>query len=107
MRQEILLGRHAVPKRVRLPDGTSFVARYKRISRKNLLGNTRITKSRMIRLRNKRKTSVKKKRVRFILPNTPTQARTRRIRKKPQENAIWERTSKHHSKLKFKWALKQ
>ena len=36
MRQEILLGRHAVPKRVRLPDGTSFVARYKRISRKNL-----------------------------------------------------------------------
>ena len=107
MRQEILLGRHAVPKRVRLPDGTSFVARYERISRKNLPGNIRITKSRMIRLRNKRKTSVKKKRVRFNLPNTPTQDRTRRIRKKPQENAIWERTSKHHSKLRFKWALKQ
>ena len=45
MRQKILLGRCAVPKRVRLPDGTSFVARYERISKKNLPGNRRVTKT--------------------------------------------------------------
>ena len=39
MRQKILLGHHAVPKRVRLPNGTSFVTRYERITRKNLSGN--------------------------------------------------------------------
>ena len=50
MRQKILLGRCAVPKQVRLPDGTSFVARYERISRKNLPGNRRVTKTRTIRV---------------------------------------------------------
>ena len=82
MRQKILLGRRAVPKRVRLPDGTSFVARYERISRKNLPGNIKVTKTRTIGPRNKIKTRTKKKRVRFNLANTPTQDRARRIRKK-------------------------
>ena len=61
MRQKILLGRRAVPKRVRLPNSTSFVARYERISRKSLPGNIRITKTRTIGPRNKRKTRVKKR----------------------------------------------
>ena len=82
MRQKILLGRRAVPKRVGLPNGTSFVARYERISRKNLLGNIKVTKTRTVGPRNKRKTRTKKKRVRFNLANTPTQDRARRIRKK-------------------------
>ena len=82
MRQKILLGRCALPKRVRLPDGTSFVARYERVSSKNLPGNIRVTKTRTIGLRNKRKTRTKKKRVRFNLTNTPTQDRARKIRKK-------------------------
>ena len=82
MRQKILLGRRALPKRVRLPDGTSFVARYERISRKDLPGNITVTKTRTIGPRNKRKTRTKKKRVRFNLTNTPTQDRARKIRKK-------------------------
>ena len=81
MRQKILLGRRAVPKRVRLPNGTSFVARYERISRKSLPGNIRITKTRTIGPKNKRKTRINK-RVRFNLVNTPAQGRARRIRKK-------------------------
>ena len=81
MREKLLLGRRAVPKRVRLPDGASFVARYE-ISRKNLPENIRVTKTRTIGPTNKRKTRAKKKRVRFALANTPTQDRARRIRKK-------------------------
>ena len=44
MRQKIVLGRRAVLKRVTLPDSTSFVARYERISRENLPGNITVTK---------------------------------------------------------------
>ena len=69
MRQKILLGHHAVPKQVRLPNGTSFVTRYERITRKNLSGNIRVTKTRTIGPRNNRKTRAKKKRVRFVLAN--------------------------------------
>ena len=65
-----------------MPDGTSFVAIYERISRKDLPGNIRITKTRTTGPRNKRKTRTKKKRVRFNLANTPTQDRATRIRKK-------------------------
>ena len=95
MRAKIVLGRPAVPKRVRLPNGTSFVARYERTSRKNLPGNIRVTRT--VGPRNKRQTRVNKKRVRFSSANTLTQDRARRIRKKKkekkkkkiQENAIW------------------
>ena len=60
--RKIVLGHRAAPKRVRLPDGTTFVARYKRISRINLPGNIRVTKTRTVGPRNKRQTRVKKKR---------------------------------------------
>ena len=38
MRQKIVLEKYAIPLKVNLPNGTSFVARYERISRKNLPG---------------------------------------------------------------------
>ena len=85
MRQKIVLGRRAVPKRARLPDGTSFVARYERISRKSLSGNIRVTKTRTIGPRNKRTARVKKYRVRFNLANTPTQD-TRQGQKNKKKN---------------------
>ena len=53
MREKIVLGCRAVPKRVRLPDGTSFVARFERISRKSLPKNIRVTKTRTIGPRNR------------------------------------------------------
>ena len=36
MRQNVLLRRRVTPQRVRLPNGTSFLARHERVSRKNL-----------------------------------------------------------------------
>ena len=36
MREKIVLGRRTSPKVVTLPNGTTFIARYKRISRKEL-----------------------------------------------------------------------
>ena len=88
MREKIVLGRCAVPKGVRLPDSTSFIARYKRISRSSLPGNIRVTGKRTVGPRNRQAPRIKKKRVRFDLVNTPTQDRVRRI-KKIQEIAIW------------------
>ena len=85
MRQKIALGRRAVHKRVRLPDGTSFVARDERVSRKSLPGNIRVTKTRTIGPRNKIIVRVKKKRVRFDLVNTSTQDRARRIKKNTED----------------------
>ena len=54
------------------------MAKYERMSWKNLLGNIRVTRTRTIRPRKRR---VRKKRTRFSLANTPTQDRTRRIKK--------------------------
>ena len=48
MREKIVLGRRAVPKRVILPGGTSFVARYERINRSSLPGNIRVTRTRTL-----------------------------------------------------------
>ena len=93
MRQKIVLGCRAVPKRVRLPDGTSSVARYERIRRKNLPRNITVTKTRTVGPRNRRKARTKKKRVWFNLANTPTQDRAKRIIKKIQKITIWQRTS--------------
>ena len=53
MRRKIVLGRQAVPLRVNLLNGTSFVVRYERISRKNLLGNISVLRTRTIGPRNK------------------------------------------------------
>ena len=77
MKQKIVLKKRAVPLRVNLPNGTSFVARYERISRKNLPWNIRVSRQRTIGPRNTQKW---KKKVRFALANTPTQDRVRRIK---------------------------
>ena len=79
MRQKIVLRRRAVPLNVTLPNGISFVARYKRISKKNLPGNIRVTRT---RTSGPQKRCTRKKKVRFALANTPTQDRAKRIKKK-------------------------
>ena len=61
MREKIVLGRRAAPKRVRLPDGRSFVARYKRISRSSLPGKTRVTRTRTVGPRNRQTPRTRKK----------------------------------------------
>ena len=88
MREKIIPGRLAVPKRVRLPDGTSFVARYERISRSSLPEDIRVTRTRAVGPRNRRARRIKKKRVRFNQANRPTHDRARTI-KKIQEITIW------------------
>ena len=60
-----VLGRRAVPKQVRLPDGTSLVARFERISRSSLPGNIRVTRTRTTGPRNRQALRIRKKRVRF------------------------------------------
>ena len=59
MRQKIVLRRCAVPLNVTLPSGTSFAARYERLSKKNLPGNIRVTNKQTIGSR-KRRTRKKK-----------------------------------------------
>ena len=59
MRQKIVLRRRAVPSNTTLPNGTSFAARYERVSKKNLPGNIRVTNARIISPR-KRRTKKKK-----------------------------------------------
>ena len=81
MGEIIVLGRRAVPKRVRLLDSTSFVASYERISRSSLPGNIRLTRTRTIGPGNRQASRIKEKSVRFNLANTPTQDRARRIKK--------------------------
>ena len=79
MRQKIVLRRRAVPKQVTLPNGTLFMAKYERMSRKTLPRNKTVTRTGTIGPRKRR---VRKKRVRFALANTPTQGRARRIKRK-------------------------
>ena len=79
MRRKIVLRRRAVPLNVTLPNGTSFAARYERLSKKNSPGNIRVTNKQTIGPRKRR---TRKKKVRFALANTPTQERARRKRKK-------------------------
>ena len=76
MREKIVLRRRSVPVAVNLPNSTSFVSRYERISRKQLPGNISVSRTRTVGYRNKRKT---KKKVRFALANTPTQDRAKEI----------------------------
>ena len=48
MRNKIVLAPRTVPKRVTLPNGTNFVSRYERISRKNLPGNITVPNKRTV-----------------------------------------------------------
>ena len=79
MRQKIVLRRRAVPLHVTLSNSTCFAARYERISRKNVPGNIRVTRTRTTGRRKKR---ARKKKVQFALGNTPTQDKAKRIKKK-------------------------
>ena len=78
MRDKLLLCRRPIPVAVNLPNGTSFVSSYERVSRKQVPGNMSVTRTRTIGPRKKPKT---KKKVRFKLANTLTQDRAKRIRK--------------------------
>ena len=79
MRDKLLLCRRPIPVAVNLPNGTSFVSSYERVSRKQVPGNMSVTRTRTIGPRKKPKT---KKKVRLKLANTLTRDRAKRIRKK-------------------------
>ena len=85
MRQKIVLRRRAVPLHITLPNGTSFAARYKRISRNNLPGNIRVIRTHNIGPPKRR---TKNKKMRFLLANTPIQDRAKRIKKKYRK--LWD-----------------
>ena len=55
MRKKIVLKRKTTPKVVTLTNGTTFTARYERISRKNLPTNIKVKKTRTIGPRTQRK----------------------------------------------------
>ena len=59
-RDKILLRRRTISRRVTLPSGRSFVARYKRVSRKSLPANVTIKRNRIIGPRQKRKHKTQK-----------------------------------------------
>ena len=56
MREKIVLCQQVVQLAVNLPNCTSFVSRYERISRKQMPGNIWVTRTRTVGPRNKRKT---------------------------------------------------
>ena len=74
MKQNVLLRRRVTPQRVRLLNGTLFLARYERVSRKNLSSNVTIRWTRTTGPRNRQ---IRKKKVRFA-PST-TQRVAKRI----------------------------
>ena len=77
MRQNVLLRRRVTPQRVRLPNGTSFLPRYERVSRKNLPSNVTIRRTRTIGPRSRQ---IRKKKVRFA-PSTTQRVAKRIVRK--------------------------
>ena len=90
MREKILLRKRTSPKQVTLPNGTTFVVRYERISRKQLPINVHVRNARKIGPRNKNKSKmgsgptkrarVTKKKVRFT-PSTSLRERIARIKR--------------------------
>ena len=66
MRPKIVLRRRAVPLNVTVSIGTSFAARYERISRKNLPGNIKVIRTQTI---DPRKRRTKKKKVTWQVRN--------------------------------------
>ena len=85
IREKIVLRWRTCPRLVTLPNGTTFTARYERISRKQLPINIHVKNARKIRPRNiKIETGLMvpaRKKVRFV-PISATQDRVRRILKK-------------------------
>ena len=61
MRQKIVLRQRAVPLNVTLPNVISFAARYEKISKRNLPGNMRVTRTQTIGPQNKRTRKKKSK----------------------------------------------
>ena len=59
-KQKIILRRRVTPQRVRLPNGQSFLARYERVSRRNLPRSVTVKRRRQIRSRNRRKRKTQK-----------------------------------------------
>ena len=55
-RKKILLRQKATPQRVTLPNRRSFLARYERVSRKNLPSNVTIRRSQTKRIKTSKKT---------------------------------------------------
>ena len=53
MKEKIVLKKRSTPKIVTLPNGTTFTARYERISRKQLPSNIRVKKVQTVRPRNR------------------------------------------------------
>ena len=91
---------------VTLPNGTCFAGSYEKIRRKNLPGNIKVTRTRAI---GPRKRCTRNKNMKFALANTPTQDRTRRIRKKYrklQRYSNWLWNSGRFSKIRHKHGLK-
>ena len=58
MREKIVLRRRTFPRIVTLPNGTTFTARYERVSRKQLSTNIRVTNARKIGPRNRNKSKM-------------------------------------------------
>ena len=77
MKENALLRQRVTPQKVRLPNGTSFLARYERLSRKNLPSNLTIRPTRTIGPRNRR---IRKKKVRFA-PSATQRVAKRTVRK--------------------------
>ena len=84
MREKIVLKRRSTPKIVTLPNGTTFTARYKRISRKNLPTNIKVKKTRTVKPRTHRNRLIgqknQRKRVSFT-PSTSLRNRLKRIKR--------------------------
>ena len=53
MKEKIVLKKRSTPKVVTLPNGTTFTARYERISRKQLPSNIRVEKVQTVGLKNR------------------------------------------------------
>ena len=93
MREKIVLRRRTFPKIVALPNGTTFTARYERISKKRLPRNIRVKNARKIGSRNRNKSKMgpgptipPRKRIRFKAASS-TQDRARRMKIKYQKMA--------------------
>ena len=72
MRQNVPLRWRVTPQRVRLPNGTTFLASYERVNPKNLPAKVTIRRTRTIGPRNR---VVRKKKVRFAPSATQKVAR--------------------------------
>ena len=88
MREKVVLRQRTPPKTATLPNGTTFTARYERISRKRLPRNMHVKNARTIGPRNTNRSKMEpgptippRKKVRFKVASS-TQDRVRRIKQK-------------------------